>query len=471
MFAALSPSRLKWTDILYQYAARDHHPDLCRFLIQTGGDANYGNNHLGTPLLLATYRTANLNKTQISAVLDTVRILILEGESDPMNQDDSSRTSLMQWDASIEVIQWILQQDVFCIDEEQQKLFQIIRTAQHLPQDDMLPDYVLNHIEKGLDVNAVVGSTRPYAASKNARTFHGKLAKASRAIRGELTDNSGLSLLHHLLLKWVDQSVPESRIIPSIRSLLKAGANIHVHAATGETPLDCILQAIIKPNLDLRTVKELEANMETWLQLINDAGHDTHKYIAAEALHHKDRLFNCEAGIICIARFEASAVTNVQRRIWNEYAGPDDIKNGVWVDHISKADNYDVWDNFWGGLKSRKLRYAARAVVSSTHSAMQLGKTQLQLDAAQSNCQFQMHIAATGPEVFLQKPLMRSGQLWESLFKILTFCKRFAVEFCIYISIISCFLSWARIFAAWTTVGVVFLTFRFASHYRPQRSG
>ena len=39
-----------------------------------------------------------------------------------------------------------------------------------------------NLLAKGMDINAVVGSTRPYAASKNARTFQGKLSKISNMI-------------------------------------------------------------------------------------------------------------------------------------------------------------------------------------------------------------------------------------------------------------------------------------------------
>lgn len=107
------------------------------------------------------------------SVLGTIRVLMLEGQSDPMNQDKYENNALMQWNTDVGIIKWILKQEAFQVDDDQQLMFKYLDNTRRLPEDEELPDYVKRHLSEGLDVNSVVVSTKPYSASKNARTFQG----------------------------------------------------------------------------------------------------------------------------------------------------------------------------------------------------------------------------------------------------------------------------------------------------------
>jgi hypothetical protein len=265
----------------------------------------------------------------------------------------------------------------------------------------------------------------------------------------------GMSLLHHLVLKWSEPTTEAiEALIEAIRSLLIAGADISIQCETGETPLDCILQGTIKPNLDIRTVEECESQLGSWLQLLKETGHDVERYLEVEKNLHSDRTFSCKGDIISVVRFGNPP----QKRIWNEYAGPADIRNGLWVDHITKADNYKVWDDVWGGLATRRARYQAREAFEKVTREKLRGKGK-QKEMAPLNTITRATPLPLFTEESSQKDrrsLFRElntnnnlAQQWlESFLLVIAFGEQYSLEICFYIALTIMLLSRSTILVA-----------------------
>lgn len=207
-------------------------------------------------------------------ILDTVRVLVEKGQSDPMIGTTvawDSPSVLYGWEGPSEPFLWLLRQDHFDVDIERrgeiwgQSIFHF--KAVHKSGPRLILDALFQE--------------------KNYPTLT------------EARDNLGDSVLHQAVWAWCinvlelegershDREVTESYTL--VRRLLEIGSDVHAKNSYGYTPLDRIMKEIAfflrgrKDTDDLRDVKLLWRSLvRSWFAALVNAGYSLREYAETE---------------------------------------------------------------------------------------------------------------------------------------------------------------------------------------------
>ena len=208
-------------------------------------------------------------------ILDTVRVLVEKGQSDPMigtNRLWDCPSVLFGWKGPSEPFLWLLRQDHFGVDIE--------------TRDEVLGwsifHYKADHRSGPRLILDALFEEKNYPTLTEAR------------------DISGGTVLHQAVRRWCIEVLEESNRERSndrevttsytlVQRLLEIGSDVHAQNHDGYTPLDTIVMEIVsflrgrKDTDDLRDVELLWRSLvRSWFAALVNAGHSLREYAQTE---------------------------------------------------------------------------------------------------------------------------------------------------------------------------------------------
>ncbi|KAE9379389.1 ankyrin [Stipitochalara longipes BDJ] len=432
-----------WT--VLHFAAAAHQASVCHMLLALGAVPDPVTKRQETPLLLATRSNCQDEYRPVhdkSASINTLRVLVEQGNNDPMHSNDIGWTSIFKASNNLsgEALEWLINQTEYELDFKYTTPGGLTAAALFVQREDLSATLFQPLLRGGIKIDA------PCAEKLGFQRF-----------RIESIDLFEPSMIQYAVCSWYEKLLNSYEpkfpyghsppAVPSpiavIKTLLDNGADFYCNGSYIPSLLQVLVVNIIQFDGDERPAEVLRAYL----------GFNLKDYLRIEAEKQKGKSLNMGIGVEMFVCFDEDTAPH----IWTVFQGPFERKKGVFVDRISKCANWKEWQ-FRYSLPKRPAPLKEQKYFEQSAEILILKKYCgcPSFDAHLQSCmetKQDTELSQTPPITLTSSFSSRKRKIVSIFLYYVISGKRYRHEFTFYVFVLACFFGWSYFARFWIAGG------------------